>query len=128
MKYDTTFSIENDINPETQQPFGPKYAGTFSIRRPSLQDKTRTSIKVAASLSASGIVDINFVSGGVLAALYLFAQVEQISTDTVPVWFDMNKVYDDDEPAIQAVSNEVSSFINSFKSKPAPTQDGQPAA
>lgn len=117
MQNTTTFSIEDQINPETNEPFGSKYAGTFSIRRPSLQDKINTALRGAASLSAAGVIDIRLVSEGVLAASHLFSQIKEISTAPVPDWFDMDKIYDDGEPAVQAVYNRVEDFLDSFRDK-----------
>lgn len=111
-----TFSIENEINPNTKQPFGNKYAGTFTIRRPSLADKNTADIKKAAMLAAYGTVNPAMLSEWTKSSTYIFSLVTTIATDKLPEWFDLGKVFDEsDEDAFMAVWAEVGKFQDTFR-------------
>jgi hypothetical protein len=117
MQLNTTFSITATINPETKEHFGAKYAGTFSIRRPTLQDKTNIALRCAAEMSVAGGVGLDLVTDEILNANYVFSQMEVIKTSALPEWFDKSKIYEEDEPAVKAVSKAVSDFLDTFRSQ-----------
>jgi hypothetical protein len=117
MQNTTTFSIEDQINPETGKPFGSKYAGTFSIRRPTIADKTNIALKCAATLAAAGGNGLDIISNELMDMNFLFSQLLVIKTGTLPEWFDREALFDEDESAIQAVAREVRGFIDSFRTQ-----------
>lgn len=116
----TEFSIENAICPITKAPFGSKYAGKFAIMRPSIKDKLTISLKDAAAMSAYGISNPEqMLSEGIKLLSYIVNFVEVSATAPVPEWFDLTKMYEDeDEEAILAVWNEIKAFLESFRIKP----------
>lgn len=117
-KMTTTFSITDKINPVTNEPFGEAYAGTFSIRRPSLLDKKNIAVKDAASLSFAGNIPDGMISNGITLVSYIFAFVSTVAESPLPEWFDMGKMYDDsDEEAVIGVWTEVVKFLESFRQK-----------
>lgn len=123
MKKVHSFSIENTkTDPDrTDSPvFGSKYAGTFSIRRPSLQDKNTINLHEAASLSAAGHVNPALISGRTRLTAQIFASIAVLSEQSPPAWFDMDQMYDEtDEDAVLAVWAEVQKFVDSFRSSAA---------
>lgn len=118
MSQQTTFSIENNVNPETSQPFGTKYGGMFSIRRPSLADKRNIALKDAASMNAYGQISPDQISSGLSLINYIFSFMSVVSTEEPPAWFSMDKIFDDtDESAVLAVWDEVKKYLDSFRRK-----------
>ena len=115
MQLVTSFSIESIINPTTKKPFGTKYTGSFSIRRPNLKDKTAITLRYVAGLATAGGTGIHLVIDPLLDANYLFCQLEVIKEAPLPEWFAMDKIYEEDEPAIDAVRDEVQKFLDSFR-------------
>lgn len=112
------FSIENTICHTTQKPFGSKYAGKFSIRRPSLLDKRTIALRDAATMSEFGPTNPELVGNGAKLLSYAVTFVEVTATAPTPDWFDMSKMYDDeDEDAILAVWQEVQAFLATFRPK-----------
>ncbi|KAA0888768.1 hypothetical protein [Oryzomonas rubra] len=126
----TSFNIENAICPTTGKPFGSKYAGTFTIRRPSLLDKKNISVKNAASMSAAGTIAAGTMDKIALLISYIFSFVTTVNEEELPAWFNMADLYDgEDEDAVFAVWDEVQNYLNSFRPKDnsgnGPTGDGQ---
>jgi hypothetical protein len=117
MQFNTSFSIEHQISPTTNKPFGSKYAGTFSVRRPTLQDKTMTVLRYTAMISTEGGTGVHMIADALLDINYAFAQLSVIKTADLPSWFDRDKIYEEDEAAVQAVTKLVSDFINSFRNQ-----------
>jgi hypothetical protein len=111
-----TFSVENKINPLTNQPFGSKYGGNFTIRRPSLMDKSMIATRVAAAINIFGFVDVSQIPLKVLEQIQTTRTVRQLADEKdIPAWFDLSKLFDEhDEAALEAVSEEVDGFIKSF--------------
>jgi hypothetical protein len=109
------FSIENLINPETGEPFGPKFTGIFNIRRASLRDREMAEQKEAAERNAFGVVPAGQVPPELAYSAHIFHYTDTIATEELPPWFDRAKIYDEDEPAIVAVWNEVQKFQDSFR-------------
>ena len=121
-----TFTIDQIICGSTGQPFGPKYAGEFNIRRPSLLDKKNIAVKDAASMSFAGDVVPGMISDGTLLSSYIFSFVTTVAEAALPGWFDMAEMYEEqDEEAIFAVWKEVTAFLDSFRPKNAGTH-GKP--
>lgn len=116
----TEISIENATNPITKAPFGSKYAGKFAIMRPSIKDKLTISLKDAAAMSAYGISNPEqMLSEGIKLLSYIVNFVETTATAPVPEWFDLTKMYEEeDEEAILAVWNEIQAFLDTFRVKP----------
>ena len=120
------FSIENVVCHTTQKPFGAKYAGKFSIRRPSLLDKRTIALRDAATMSEFGPTNPDLVGNGAKLLSYAVTFVEVVATAPTPEWFDMSKMYDDeDEDAILAVWQEVQAFLATFRSKAAGNDGGE---
>jgi hypothetical protein len=112
------FNIEHLVCATTGKPFGSKYAGAFLIRRPSLLDKRTIAMRDAATISEFGTVNPELLSEGLKLLSYIVTFVEVTATATLPEWFDLSKMYDDDdEDAILAVWQEVQTFLMSFRSK-----------
>lgn len=114
----TEFSIEDVTSPITKAPFGSKYAGKFAIKRPSIKDKLAISLKDAAAISTCGTVNPELLSEGLKLLTYIVAFVEVTAIAPTPDWFDMSKMYDDeDEEAVLAVWNEIQTFLDTFRGK-----------
>lgn len=109
------FSIEHLENPETGLPFGSKYAGEFSIRRPTIRDKEEIALRDAANLARRGTVDLKQVNSDVVNMSYIFSYLSVVASK-VPGWFDPAKLYDDsDEVAVYTVWSEVSRWLATFR-------------
>jgi hypothetical protein len=116
MQANHTFSIENVINEETGQPFGSKYAGAFTIRRPSFADQKAIELKNAASMAAYGNVPSDMIGDGTKLLSYVVIFVQTIAVGPLPQWFDLDQMFDDcDELAVYAVWEEVQRFRESFR-------------
>ena len=112
------FSIESTINPTTGKPFGPKFGGAFTIRRPNFADKKAITLKDAAAMQAYGPVDTSQLGGGFVLIHYIYTFVTVIAEEKLPEWFDMERMYDDDcETAILEVWKEVGKFLDTFRSE-----------
>lgn len=115
-----SFSIENTINPETGKPFGSKYAGQFTIRRPTLADNRAISLRDAAALGIYGPVDQGQIDIKVVNVNFIFANLDVIA-EQKPDWCDITKLYEgEDEQAVYAVWQEVKKFVDSFRPKADP--------
>lgn len=112
----TTFSIEADINPETDRPFGNRYAGEFTIRRPSLADRIRIAVKDAASFSALGTAPLQSLSKDVVNLNFVFCHLD-ILADSRPAWCYPDKLWADfeDEIAVYFVWQKMDAFFQSFR-------------
>ena len=122
----TEFNIESALCPTTGKPFGSKYAGSFSIRRPSLLDKRTIAMRDAATISEFGTVNPELLGEGLKLLSYIVTFVEVTATAALPEWFDLSKMYEDeDEDAILAVWHEVQKFLNSFRPKAAGSDGGE---
>jgi hypothetical protein len=121
-----SFSIENAINSLTGQPFGPEYAGQFTIRQPSLADKQMIAVKKAAIMSAFGyIADETMIRPGIRLSIHIYAHVTHTAVEKVPDWFNPEKMFKDtDEDAMLAVSQEVNRWLDTFRSKTNPPPSG----
>lgn len=112
----TSFNIESKVCPSTKEPFGAKYKGQFSIRRPSLEDKRIIGIKNAATLSQFGPIAPGTLSEGTELTNYIFSFMSVAAEGKLPEWFDLAKMYDDtDEEAVYAVWEEVTAFLATFR-------------
>jgi hypothetical protein len=113
-----TFSVENKINSLTNQPFGSKYGGNFTVRRPSLMDDTMIALRIAAERNAFGLVNADQVPAGYALAARTVHTVHQLSETDVPAWFDRDKLFDEnDQQALVAVWLEVGGFLDTFRPK-----------
>lgn len=111
-----SFSIENQLNPLTNQPFGSKYSGTFNIRRASIRDKARAGYKAAAERNAFGVVGQGEIAEDLEAATYMFYYVETLASEDLPAWFKLDNLFDaNDESALFKVWQEVQTFQNMFR-------------
>jgi len=116
-----TFSIASHINPHTipegkgpeeGKPFGEKYSGSFTVRRPNLADKQLIATKKAAVLSTHGYVNPELISQSLQLTIYIFAFMTTVSTTSLPDWFNPEKMYTEtDEYAVFAVWEEVSRWL-----------------
>lgn len=110
------FSIQTTLRADTKQPYGPKYAGTFSIRRPSIQDKYNAAAKNASLRCAFGHVPEGAISEGLETIVYMICFVEAIATKQLPDWFKAELIFDEsDEAAVGAVWAEVQTFLKTFR-------------
>jgi hypothetical protein len=120
-----SFSIEKKINPLTNAEFGPTYGGTFVIRRPSLQDRHISAVKRAAALSAFGPASEELIPFETRFQIQIFSFVGAIACEALPEWFDPNQMYEDsDEAAVQAVAEEVTAWLGSFRTEDNPAPSG----
>ena len=111
-----SFSIANQINPNTGEPFGPKYEGSFNIRLASIRDKTLIAQRKAAERNAFGTTPEEQVPEGLELARHIFFFVKAVAIEETPKWFDSDNLYDDDdEAALLQVWQEVQTFQNSFR-------------
>jgi hypothetical protein len=110
-----SFSIENLINPATNLPFGPKYGGVFSIRRASLRDREVAEQREAAERNAFGIVPADQMPPALSYSAHIFHYTQTVATEELPAWFNRTRIYDEDEPAVIAVWDEVQKFQDSFR-------------
>lgn len=114
----TAINIADHINAATGKPFGPKFDGTITIRRPSLHDKKNIALQVVKMMSTYGSVDPDMINDGMRLTIHAFAYVNVLNEGDIPDWFDMDKIYDEDgENAVLEVWSEVAKFLNSFRSK-----------
>lgn len=122
----TEFNIESALCPTTGKPFGSKYAGSFSIRRPSLLDKRTIALRDAVTMSEFGAVNPELIGEGLKLLSYIVTFVETTSTVPLPKWFDLAEMHEDeDEDAILAVWQEVQTFLASFRPKAAGSDGGE---
>lgn len=131
MSNKTSFSIENEICPSTGEIYGKKYAGTFSVRRASIQDRINADLRNAAILSAVGDVNPNMIAGSTRLNSYIFAFVQTVAEQPLPEWFDMDTMFEDsDSDAVLTVWGKVGEFLDSFRSQndsnPGEQGSGQP--
>lgn len=120
------FNIEHITCATTGKPFGSKYAGAFSIRRPSLLDKRTIAMRDAATISEFGTVNPELLGEGLKLLSYIVTFVEVTAIAALPEWFDLSKMYEDeDEDAILAVWQEVQTFLASFRPKAAGSDGGE---
>jgi hypothetical protein len=111
-----SFDLSTIINPETKQPFPAKYAGEFTVRRPTLRDQSDTSLKYARAVSLAGInadpVRLAMIPS--VNLMFIFAHIGTIAV-AKPDWFDEDATYEEDEQAIRAVNGEVERWLSTFR-------------
>lgn len=112
-----TFSIEHSINPETEQPFGPKYAGNFTVHRPTIADNGQIALNYAA-LTGGRTVLLNplMLDSHAINLMYVFCNMKVLA-DEKPEWFNEDELYEEDEAAVRAVHEEVERWLGSFRPK-----------
>ncbi len=125
-----SFSLEHMVIPgsKTKEVFGPKYAGNFTVRRPTLRDNSDISLNYAAAVSKAG-ASINPMQLTMVSAInltYIFCYIGVVAKEK-PEWFDDNALYEDDEPAVFAVFTEVERWLSSFRPQAA-CAGGQPGS
>lgn len=119
MSHKHTFSIEHEINPETGRPFGQRFAGEFTVRRPTTEDRESISLLDASNLCRLGKVDISLLNKDVVNLSYIFAHMSVIG-EKLPPWFDKSALYDEDEIAVYSAWSEVSRWLATFRPKTDP--------
>lgn len=113
-----SFSIEKTENPLTGEPFGPQYTGVFTVRRPSIGDNIDIGTEKARILSRKGNVSPESVGERIHLLSYIFAFVAVTAESDIPAWFNMDKLYDEnDEAAVGQVFQEVNTFVSTFRGK-----------
>lgn len=113
-----SFTIDEKICSTTEKPFGSKYAGTFSVRRPSLLDKIIIAVKDAARMSIAGEIAPGTLGDRPATISYIYSFMTTVNTEPLPEWFDLSAMYEDeDEDAMFAVWSEVSGFLSTFRPK-----------
>ena len=107
-----TFSIENTKVPGTEQVFGQKFAGTFSIRRPSLGDRQNIAVRKAAKMSAHGTANPQMISESMHLTIYIFVFLTTVATEPLPKWFDPDNIFtEEEELAVHVAWQEVSRWL-----------------
>lgn len=110
----TTFTIDKLRCKTTGKPFGAKYAGEFTVRRPSLLDRKNIAVKDAASLSYNGVVPVG-ISDGPAFISYIDSYITTVAT-TLPEWWNLATMHEEeDEDAVLAAWSEVVAFLDSFR-------------
>jgi len=113
-----SFSIETKICPTTKQPYGQKYSGTFTVRRPSIHNRNAADIKKAALLNIYGSAAADAIGDWTKTTTHIMCMMNEIATAPMPEWFDLRKMYDEiDEDAIMSVWEEVGVFLDSFRTQ-----------
>lgn len=109
------FTIEHTINKATELPFGTKYAGDFTVRRPTLSDKREIALRDTARISLGGAVNPAHLAVDVVNINFVFANMDVIG-EQKPEWFDIGKLYEgEDEQAVIAVWQEVERWLATFR-------------
>ena len=124
-----SFSIENTKQPGSEEAFGAKYAGTFTIRRPTLRDNANISLKYSAAVSVAG-TDVDPVRLAMIPAInltYIFCYIGVIAEEK-PEWFKSDLLYEEDEAAVHAVFEEVERWLASFRPQTASAPGEQGSA
>lgn len=123
-----TFSIAREVNPDTKKPFGDKYAGEITVRRPTIADNLDINLRDAASLNRYGTINPEHLGPAAANMSYILTVLDVIC-EKKPDWLDPTKLYaDEDEAAVYAVWAEVDRFLKSFRPKADPensTEAGQ---
>ena len=120
-----TFTIADKTNPLTGKPFGDKYVGAFTIRRPSIADKQTAAIRKAAVFCAYGYIAEEMIPVGLRLIIHVFTFVTTVACENTPTWFNPENLFDDDdEAAMQAVSQEVNRWLDTFRPQRDPAPGG----
>lgn len=111
-----TFTIADKIDTKADKPFGQRYEGSFVIRKPTLGDQGRIACLAAAQMNQYGAGGDR--AGDFWRIVYsAFATLQVVSEESPPKWWDLDKMEEEqDERAILAVWEEVSRWLNSFRS------------
>lgn len=118
------FSIEKTINPETERPFGDKFAGNFMVRRPTLADKRDIALREQLYMGGANPVTLD---RDVVNHAYIFAHLDVLcEKDGRPDWCHPSKMFDggEDEKALYAVWQEVDGFLKPFRSSESGQKSG----
>lgn len=122
------FSIAQKENPLTGKPFGDQFAGSFTIRRPTIGDKMRIELRDAASMNAYGSVHPQQITEGTRLICWAFATLSVVGEER-PEWFDQERLHsEDDEVAVLAVYQEVAAWLATFRRREDPTAGGGASA
>lgn len=108
-----SFSVENLKVPGNEEVFGPKYAGVFTIRRPSLGDKQDIAFKKGAAMAVHGIANPAEISESIRLSTHIFAFFTTVSVGKLPDWFDPERVFSEkDEMAVYAAWKAVGDWLD----------------
>jgi hypothetical protein len=113
MSIKKSFNIATKINPETGLVFGDKYGEPVLIRRPTATDKLAVATRHAGQLSSYGARPFD-IPDGISSLAYIFCLLDVIC-ETRPDWTKQDQVFDEDEPAIFALYEEVSLWLDTFR-------------
>lgn len=110
------FEISNSINPDTKEPFGAKFAGSFSVRRPTIKDNADIALAFSFATNKAGPLGFTAMSTPAVTQLYIFCMIDTIASEK-PDWFNVSTMYEDDEAAVYAVNDEVDRWLATFRHK-----------
>lgn len=120
-----SFCVAHKENPATGQAFGDKYGEPVSVRRPSAADKIAIATRHVGTLSAYG-ANPEHVRADLSTMAYIFCMLD-VLCDGRPDWTRRDNVFEEDEPAIFALFEEVSLWLDTFRPK-RPQSQGGPAS
>jgi hypothetical protein len=121
------FCIASKENPATRQIFGDKYGEPITMRRPTSAEKISISTRHLGQLSAYG-ADPSHINASLSSLAYIFCLLDVLCVGERPDWTLRDNVFDEDEPAIFALFEEVSLWLETFRpksGKPAGSGEGQ---
>lgn len=104
------FSIDQQNNPGKSQPFGPRYAGDFIIRRATLRDEVEIRGAILGYFARHGIAnEEKFVESSPLlwCKMMLLTYVAQLAVQTPPWFADLDPYNSDDTEAVIVIWKEV---------------------
>lgn len=104
------FSIETQNNPSTNQPFGPKYAGKFIVRRATLRDEIEIRGAITGYYARHGIAsEEKFLETSPIlwVKMMLLTYLAQLTVQTPPWFADLDPYNSDDTEAVIVIWKEV---------------------
>lgn len=123
-----TFNIAQKINAITGEVFGSQYGEAITVRRPTASDKITISTRQMGALSAYGARP-EHIPEGISTLTYILCLLDTLADKaTRPDWTLPENVFEEDEPAIYSLFEEVSLWLDTFRPKrpkPAGEQPGQ---
>lgn len=109
-----TFAIDHITNPETGEAFGARFAGDFTVRRPTIRDNAN--IAIAFGKATQGVeVNPMVLASPDINSLYICCFVNAIAEEK-PEWFN-EEMFEEDIPAVLAVWQEIDNWRSQFRPK-----------
>lgn len=112
-----SFCIAHDTNPTTGEVFGDKYGEPVIVRRPTSTDKVHISVRHNGALGAYGARPED-IPEAIANINYIFCFLDTLcDADSRPDWTKRENVFDEDEPAMFHLFQEVSLWLDTFRPK-----------